>query len=88
MPAAKRRRSVNRNQSKANKFFKDRETIKDSHPHIVEWFDSNPGRAVQTEIIENCFKKENKTWKLDLEKPFFRESKKRCVYIMESYMEF
>jgi len=43
---------------------------------------------MKKEIIENCFKKEGpKLWKLDLDKPFFKESKKRCVIIMEAYME-
>ena len=61
--------------------------IKDSHPHITEMFDSTGSRALQTEIIDNCFKKEKGVWKLDLEKPFFKETKTRCVSSMEAYME-
>ena len=68
-----------RNQAQRNKFFNNKENIKGSHPHIVEWFDSDNNRDIQTEIIENCFRKEGKTWKLDLDKPFFKESKTRCV---------
>ena len=60
--------------------------IKDSHPHIMEWFDSSANRALQTDIIEQCFKKEGKAWKLDLDKPFFQESKKRCVGSMGAYI--
>ena len=62
-----------------NKFWQNRDQIKETHPHIIEYFDSNQSRAIQTEIIENCFKKEGKVWKLDLDKPFFRETKQRFV---------
>ncbi len=68
-----------RNQTCRNKFFANKDSIKNSHPHIVEWFDSNSDRSLQTDIIEKCFKKEGKLWKLDLDKPFFKESKTRCV---------
>ena len=77
--AKKHKRSNQRNQTVRNKFFQQKADIKDSHPHIIEWFDSSCSRDIQTEIIENCFKKEGKAWKLDLEKPCFQESKKRCV---------
>ena len=68
-----------RNQTCRNKFFASKDVIKNSHPHIVEWFDSNSDRSLQTDIIEKCFKKEGKLWKLDLDKPFFKEIKTRCV---------
>jgi hypothetical protein len=68
-----------RNQACRNKFFANKDAIKNSHPHIAEWFDSNSDRSLQTDIIEKCFKKEGKLWKLDLDKPFFKESKTRCV---------
>jgi hypothetical protein len=59
--------------------------IKETHPHIVEMFDSESARSIQTEIIEQCFKKSGKEWKLDLDKPFFKESKSRCVSSMEAH---
>ena len=69
-----------RTPAKSSKFFQEKSNLKDSHPHIIEWFDSSgTNSAVQTEIIEQCFKKEGRVWKLDLEKPFLKESKKRCV---------
>jgi len=76
-----------RNQSMRNKFFASREKIKESHPHISEWFDSESSRTIQTEIIEQCFSKKGREWVLDLEKPFFKESKTRCVSSMEAYIE-
>ena len=82
----KKKRSEFRNQCIANKFFKQKSEIKDSHPHIVEWFDSSTSRATKTEIIENCFKKSGGPWKLDLEKPFFEEAKKRCVDSRGAYV--
>jgi len=85
-PAAKKQKRA-RNQITRNKFFLEKEAIKESHPHIVEWFDSSKGRQVQTEIIENCFKKEGSKWKLDLDKPYFKESKKRRVGSIEAYLE-
>ena len=83
-PAPKKRKV--RNQACRNKFFEDKQTIKDSHPHIVEWFDSSVNRALQTDIIEQCFKKSGKAWVLDLDKPFFQESKKRCVGSRGAYI--
>jgi hypothetical protein len=76
-----------RNQICRNKFFAQKENIKESHPHIAEWFDNEQSRALQTEIIEKCFKKSAGEWKFDLDKPFFTESKKRCVSSMEAYIE-
>ena len=70
-----------RNQVLCNKFFHMEEEIKASHPHIMEWFDSSRSRSMQTEIIEECFKKDGSKWKLDLDKPYFKESKKRCVCV-------
>ena len=78
----------NRNQQCAMKFFQMKHEIKETHPHITEWFENaSQERHIQTEIIENCFKKEGRTWKLDLDKPFFKETKQRCVSIMEAYIE-
>ena len=67
-------------------FFAQKAEIKDAHPHIVEWFDGTNCRATKTDIIENCFKKTSGVWKLDLEKPFFTESKKRCVGSRGAYV--
>ena len=75
MEAPKRRRS----QVLRNKFFQEKQNLKDTHPHIVEMFDGSGSRALKTEIIENCFKKSEGKWKLDLDKPCFKEMKKRCV---------
>ena len=84
--ANKKKRSNYRNQCIANKFFAQKPEIKDTHPHIVDWFDSISCRATKTEIIENCFKKNQGTWELDLEKPFFTEAKKRCVGSRGAYV--
>ena len=86
MVASHRKRSNYRNQSLANKFFAQKAEIKDAHRHIVEWFDGTNCRATKTDIIENCFKKTGGIWKLDLEKPFFTESKKRCVGSRGAYV--
>ena len=84
--ANKKKRSNYRNQIKAIKFSAQKTEIKDAHPHIVEWFDGTNCRATKTDIIENCFKKTSGVWKLDLEKPFFTESKKRCVGSRGAYV--
>ncbi len=81
------KKAKGRNQTIRNKFFAQKDKIKDTHPHIVDWFDSDGSRSIQTEIIEACFKKSGKEWKLDLDKPFFKESKTRCVSSMEAYIE-
>ncbi len=73
------RSQCQRNQTVRNKFFANKDAIKNSHPHIVDWFDSTSDRSLQTEIIEKCFEKKGKLWKIDLDKPFFKESKTRCV---------
>ena len=54
---AKKARKEYRNQAMRNKFFAQKEKIKESHPHIAEWFDSESSRAIQTDIIEACFSK-------------------------------
>ena len=75
-----------RSQVLRNKFFAHKEAIQSTHPHITEWFDSNPGREIQTDVIHNCFTKNaNKGWKLDLDKPYFKEVKKRCVLVRASW---
>ena len=75
-----------RNQCLRNKFFQAKSDIKETHPHIIDWFDNTPGREIKTEIIHNCFTRgANKTWKLELDKPFFRETKKRCVLVRASW---
>jgi hypothetical protein len=86
-PGDFKRLARRRNQTIRNKFFQEKPQIQASHPHIVEWFDSAGGRDTQTDIIENCFKKSNAVWKLDLDKPFFKESKTRCVSNMEAHIE-
>ncbi len=70
-----------------NKFFQQRQEIVKTHPHILEWFDGATTKEVKNEIIEKCFKKDKGRWTLDLDKPYFKESKQRCVNIMEAYME-
>ena len=78
--------STKRNQVLRNKFFQQKNDIKESHPHIIDWFDSNPGREIQTDIIHNCFKKVGKaSWILDADKPYFKETKKRCVLVRASW---
>ena len=64
-----------------------KDEIAKTHPHILEWFDK-ASKDMKAEIIEKCFKKiENGSaggkgeWVLDLEKPFFKESKQRCVCV-------
>ena len=84
--ANKKKRCNYRNQCIANKFFAQKPEIKDTHPHIVDWFDSTNCRSTKTEIIKQCFKKSVGTWKLDLEKPFFTEAKKRCVGSRGAYV--
>ena len=85
--APKKRPTTHRNQTIRNKFFAQKKNIEGAHPHITEWFDSESSRSIQTEIIEACFKKSGKEWKLDLDKPFFKESKTRCVSSMEAHIE-
>ena len=68
-----------RNPLKSQKFFAMKDEIKATAPHIMEWFDgaSNNKQETQTQIIDNCFKKSNGKWVLDLANPFFKESKTR-----------
>jgi len=68
------------NQHLHAKFWECKDAIKDSHPHIVEWFDSAP-KDVKNDIISHCFSKDKAKWKMDLDKPFFKESKTRCVCV-------
>ena len=70
-----------------SRFFQQRSEITETHPHIMEWFDATATKEVKKEIIENCFKKDGRKWTLDLDKPFFKESKHRSGNIMEAYME-
>ena len=62
----------------ASKFFSAREEMQNSHPHILEWFDTS-SQQVKSDIINNAFTKNQGRWQMDLEKPFFRESKQRCA---------
>ena len=68
----------------ATKFFSAREEMLKTHPHIVDWFDTST-HQVKSEIIKkfimvfNAFTKNQGRWQMDLEKPFFRESKARCA---------
>ena len=68
-----------------SRFFQQRQEIVQTHPHIVEWFDGAGSKEMKKDIIEKCFKKDAGRWKLDLDKPYFKESKQRCVNIMEAY---
>jgi hypothetical protein len=68
-------------------FFQQKQEIVQTHPHILEWFDGTASKDTKKDIIENCFKKDGGRWQLDLDKPYFKESKQRCVNIMEAYME-
>ena len=64
-----------------NKFFKMKDVIKTSHPHITEHFDSCRDKEQENKIIEHCFRKtEDNKWKMSLELPYFKESKTRCVW--------
>jgi len=64
-----------------NKFFLNKDEIKESHPHIMDWFDGCRNKDKENQIIVNCFKKDGKQWKMSLDKPFFKESKSRCVCV-------
>jgi len=78
-PAAKKQKSQPKNnQHLALKFFAQRDELRSSHPHIIEWFES-ANREVKSEIINNCFAKNGGRWTFDLEKPCFKEAKVRCV---------
>jgi len=67
-----------RNQVLRNKFFDAKEEIKESHPHIIALFDGSKSRDLQTDIIENCFKKDEQgKWQFDMDRPFFQEQKRR-----------
>ena len=63
-----------------------RAQIMKSHPHITQWFDK-ASKELKAEIIQKCFTKSETArggkgvWVLDLEKPFFQESKHRCVCV-------
>ena len=50
----------------------------------MEWLDGAGSKELKKDIIEKCFKKDAGRWKLDLDKPYFKESKQRCVNIMEA----
>ncbi len=70
-----------------NKFFAAKPDIKETHPHIVEFFD-NPTkdganyREMQTKIIHNCFKPgPGGQWVMDLSNPFFKECKTRQLLV-------
>ena len=59
--------------------------IAKTHPHILEWFDK-ASKHMKQEIVAACFNKCDHgkgggEWVLDLEKPFFQESKQRCVCV-------
>ena len=74
-PAAKRRKCP---QHLGYKFWAERDRMKGTHPHIVDWFDS-ASTDVKAEIINNCFTKNGGRWSMDLEKPCFKQAKIRCV---------
>ncbi len=64
-----------------NKFFHNKDHIKDQAPHIMDWFDGCHNKEQANQIIENCFKKDGNKWKMELDKPYFKESKTRCVCV-------
>ena len=66
-----------RNQQVTTRFFKAKADIAKTHAHIIDWFDDCTDKEVRNDIIKNCFRKEGQLWKLDLDKPFFKESKIR-----------
>ena len=82
-PAKKRIRCQQCN----SRFFKQKADIAQTHPHIMEWFEGAASKEAKNDIIKNCFKKDGGLWKLDLDKPYFKESKIRCVNIMEAYVD-
>jgi len=64
-----------------------RAEIMKTHPHITAWFDK-ASKELKAEIIQKCFTKSESgraggkgVWVLDLEQPFFQESKHRCVCV-------
>ena len=66
------------------KFFQNKELIRQQAPHIVDLFDNAEAtgdeRQTRTDVINNCFTQEmGKKWKLDLQKPFFKETKIRSA---------
>ncbi len=74
-----------RNQVLRNKFFAMTDHLKTQAPRIVDLLEngdhSKSLRATQSEVINNCFTKSavSKSWVLDLNNPFFKETKARWV---------
>ena len=62
-----------------NKFFANKDAISVTHPHITEWFNGSRNKDLESEIIENCFRKDGNKWRMELDRPYFKESKSRCV---------
>jgi hypothetical protein len=80
-PEVKKRKDMKVLAVLKHKFFKMRDVIKTSHPHIIDRFDSCRDREQENKIIEHCFRKtEDNKWKMSLELPYFKESKTRCVW--------
>ena len=75
-----------RNQVLRTKFWQYRDAIKDAAPHIVDLFDNahrdpNGKRETLSEVINNCFAKDEKNkWVLNLKNPYFNMTKDRYSY--------
>ena len=67
----RRRAPDRRNKAKTKRFFAEIDGIKQTHPHIAEWFSTATSASARTEIIEQCFTKDQdkRGWILDVDKP-------------------
>jgi len=69
-----------------NKSFHNEKQINESHPHIADWFNTTRDKEKQNEIVENCFRKTaDGKWRMALDRPYFKESKQRCVCVCEHH---
>ena len=69
-PEVKKRKDMKVLAVLKHKFFKMRDVIKTSHPHIIDRFDSCRDREQENKIIEHCFRKtEDNKWRMSLELP-------------------
>ena len=71
MLGAPRKRAPGRNKAKTKRFFAEIDDIKQTHPHIAEWFSTATSASTRTEIIEQCFTKDqgSRGWILNVDKP-------------------
>ena len=81
VPAGKRLRTGNRNQTKSRKSF-DMQKAGTLDPRVIAMWEDAPNdpkgaRKRQTEIIEATFEAVNGKWTYDPDKPFFKEKRER-----------